>query len=147
MKIRLTEAQVKKARLITEGQERVHVFLSKADEIKDLVNRLYGKITFTTLAELLEGESDLSVYIQKLEQWRTVLYTHQKRANDFFNSMSDEQFESDPRWQDLSEKVDDTFQEVVYDKIDVLEDLLEKLKDFAELDIENKFKDVKKIDI
>ena len=45
------------------------------------------------------------------------MYTHQKRANDFFNNMTDEQFESDPRWEELQFKVDDTFQAVTYGKI------------------------------
>jgi len=146
MKIRLTEAQMKRVQLITEGKDRVDVFLNKADEIKDKVNRLYSKITFTTLAELLEGESDLSVYINQLEQWRTVLYTHFKRADDFFNNMPEDVYYE--KWEDLHNKVDDTHQEVSYNKIDVLEDLIEKLKDFAEDDIEEKyFKDIKKIDI
>lgn len=145
MKIKLTESQITKARLITEGQERVQVFLQKADDIKDKVNRLYSKITFTTLAELLEGESDLSIYLNQLEQWRTIMYTHHKRASDFFQNMPEETYYD--KFEDLDMKVDDTFQAVVYDKIDVLEDIIDKLKDFAESDVEEKFKDIKKIDI
>jgi hypothetical protein len=145
MKVRLTEAQLKRAKLITEGNERVDTFLNKAEDIKEKVNRLYSKITYTTLAELLEGESDLGVYLQKLEQWRTVLYTHHKRASDFFQNMPEEEYYD--KWEDLDTKVDDTFQEVVYHKVDVLEEIIEKLKDFAESDVEEKFKDIKKIDI
>lgn len=147
MKVRLTELQLKKVKLITEGQERTHIFLQKADEIKEKVNRLYSKITFTTLAELLEGESDLSVYLNKLEQWRTIMYTHYKRVTDFFNMMSDKEFYNNPKWEELQMKVDDTFQHIVYEKINTMEDLIEKLKDFAESNIEEKFKDIKKADI
>jgi uncharacterized coiled-coil DUF342 family protein len=145
MKIRLTETQLQKAKLITEGKQRIDIYLNKADDIKEKVNRLYSKITYTTLAELLEGESDLSVYLNKLERWRTVLYTHYRRADEFFQNMSDDEYHD--KFEDLHTKVNDTHQEVEYQKIDVLEDLIEKLKDFAESDVEDKFKDIKKMDI
>lgn len=144
MKVRLTESQIKKVKLITEGREILNKFLEKVDTIRDKVNRLYTKITYTTLAELLEGESDLEVYLGDLEIWRTVLHTHYNRSKDFFNKVTSDEYN---KWEDLDTKVKETYEEIQTQKIDALEDLISKMKDFAEEDIESYFKDVKKLDI
>jgi hypothetical protein len=148
MKVRLRETQIKKAKLIIEGQESINTFMTKADEIKELCNRLYSKLTFTTLSELLEGEADISIYQTKIQQWRTVLYTHNKKARDFFDNMSEEQYEAEyySKWQDIDYSVDDKNKDVDK-KLDLLEEMLDALKGLADSDIENHFKDIKKLDI
>jgi hypothetical protein len=148
MKVRLTESQVRKAKLITEGQESINTFMTKADDIKELCNRLYSKLTFTTLAELLEGEADISIYQTKIQQWRTVLYTHNKKVRDFFDNMSEEQYEAEyySKWQDIDINVEDK-NNSVDKKLDLLEEMLDALKGLADSDIENHFKDIKKFDI
>lgn len=146
MKIRITESQLKKAKLITEGQERVNTFLEKAEDIKDKVNRLYGKITFSTLAELLEGETGLDIILNDLVQWRTIIDTHYVRATDFFDRMPEDEY-YEKKFDGLHKKVDDINQQVGYDKIDMLEGLVENLKELADSNIEENFKDTKKIDI
>jgi len=147
MKIKLTESQLKKAKLITEGQEVVHTFMTKSDDIKEIINRLYSKITFSTLAEIIEGDVDLNVITNKLEQLRTVLYTYYKKGEMFFNNMSEEDFYSDNKWEELQMKMEDTYQDVHYHKLDILEKLVEDLKSIVDNDIEKNFKDIKKMDI
>lgn len=147
MKLRITESQLKKAKLITEGQEVVHTFMTKADDIKEIINRLYSKVTFATLAEIIEGDIDLNVITTKLEQLRTVMYTYHKKGEMFFNNMPEDEFYSDQKWDDLQMKMDDKYQEVLYHKLDVLEELIESLKDIKDGDIEKSFKDIKKLDI
>lgn len=147
MKIKLTESQLKKAKLITEGQEVVHTFLTKADSIKETVNRMYSKLTFTTLAEVLDGDIDLDVMKRKLEQLRTVMYTHSKKSSMFFDNIPQDVYDNDRQWEDLQAKAEDTFQEVTYHKIDVLEELIDSLLDFTTGDITKNFKDIKKLDL
>lgn len=145
MKVRLTEAQLKKAKLIVEGEERIGVFKEKAEDIKETVNRLYSKLSFTTLAEILEGEVDLSVIRRQLERLRTIMYTHKDRVNKFFNEMSEEEFYAN--WDGKDIELDSLFQDITYKKIDVLDDLLKKLEEFADSDIEANFKDIRKLDL
>ena|SRR5690348_2333150 len=145
MKIKLTEAQLGRVKLITEGQERVDVFFKKVEDINERANRLFSKITYTTLSELLEGEADLSIYQQQLDHWRTVLHTHYKRVGDFFQHMSDEEFDS--KWMDTDIKVDSAYQNLSYKKLDMLDDMIEGLKKISESNIEEYFKDIKQIDM
>jgi len=145
MKVKLRESQLNKARLITEGREIIDTFITKGDETKEVVNRMYSQLTFTTLAEIIDGNSDLSIMLRKLEQLRTVMYTHKNKVESFFKGLPDEEFET--KWEEADTKCDDIFQEVVYHKIDVLEDLIEELNKFAEANIDNNFKDIKKIDL
>lgn len=147
MKIKLTESQLKKAKLITEGQQVVHTFLKKADDIKETVNRMYSKLTFTTLAEIIDGDIDLDVMKRKLEQLRTIMYTYSKKSQMFFDNMSTQEYENNREWEDLQAKAEDAFQEVTYHKIDVLEELIDSLSEFSAGDIDKNFKDIKKIDL
>ena len=147
MKLRITESQLKKAKLITEGQEVVHTFMTKADDIKEILNRLYSKLIFSTLAEVVEGDIDLNVITNKLEQLRTVLYTYYKKGEMFFNNMPEAEFDGDNKWGDLQMKMEDTYQEVHYNKLDVLEELIDDLKSVVDRDVEKSFKDIKKMDI
>lgn len=147
MKLIITEEQLKKVKLITEGQEVVHTFMSKSDEIKDILNRLYSKLSFSTLSELIEGDVDLDVIGNKIDQLRTVLYTHYKKSEMFFNSIPEDEFDNDNNWWRLQEKMEDTYQLVSYKKIDGLEDLVDSLKTIVESEVEEYFKDIKKLDI
>ncbi len=145
MKVRLTESQLLKARLITEGHEFVNTFTTKADEIKEIVNRMYTTLTFTTLAEIIDGDTDLSIMLHKLTQLRTIMFTHHRKITNFINNLPPE--EDHDKWSEIDEKCEDIFQEVVYHKIDVLEDLISSLNDFAEAKIDNNFKDIKQVDL
>lgn len=144
MKVRLTESQIKRVKLITEGQESINTFIDKADNIKELCNRLYSKLTFTTLAELLEGEADISIYQTKIQQWRTVLYTHKKKTRDFFDSLDEDEYYE--KWETVHMDLDDK-NDLVDKKLDLLEEMLDSLKGLADSDIEDHFKDIKKYDI
>lgn len=144
MKIKLTESQIKKLKLITEGYEVVNTFMEKADEIKDIVNRMYSKLTFTTLAEIIDGEIDLGVMTHKLEQLRTVMYTYSKKAQMFFENIPQDKYDE---WEDLHNKFDDKYQEVLYHKIDILEELINSLEVFVQQDIKQNFTDIVKTDL
>lgn len=145
MRIKLTETQIRTIKLITEGEEVVHTFLRKADDIKEIVNRMYSKLTFSTLAEIIEGETDLKVMLEKLEQLRTVMNTYNKKAEMFFNNMPEDLFYE--KYEALQAEYEDKYQEVLYHKIDALDEMIEELRGLAEADIEEKFKDIKKMDM
>jgi len=147
MKIKLTESQLKKAKLITEGQEVVHTFLTKADDIKEIINRMYSKLSFATLAELVDGDVDLGIMTHKLEQLRTIIHTHNKKSEMFFNSMGEEEFYANPKWEQLQNKVEDAYQEVLYDKLDVLEEFIEGLQELGDGEVAKNFKDIKRMDL
>lgn len=147
MKLRITESQLKRAKLITEGQEVVHTFMTKAEDIKEVINRIYTKLTYATLVEILEGDIDLDVISNKLTQLRTVLETYHTKGDMFFNHMPEDIFHSDKKWEDLQDKMEDMYQEVTYHKLDFLDELVEDLKSIVGRDFEKSFKDIKKMDI
>jgi len=147
MKLIITETQLKKIRLITEGQEVVHTYLTKADDIKEKINRLYSQLVFSTFAEIIDGDIDLDTMSNKLENLRKTLYTHFRKGEMFFSDMGSDVFHSDSKWDTLQQKLKDTHQEVYLDKSDVLSGLLTNLSKIVKKNVESSFKDTKKLDI
>lgn len=147
MKLRITESQLKNVKLITEGENAVDSFMSKSVEVSDTLNKLYNKLTFSTISEVISGEIDLDSIDNKLQQLNTVLYTYYKRGENYFNEIPEVEYDNNPKLGDLQMKMEDIYQSVSYDKLDALEDLVSNLKDILEKDINSKFSDIKNIEI
>ena len=146
MRIKLTESQIRRAVLITEGQEVVHTFLKKADDIKEDLNRMYSKLAYTTLSEIIDGDMDLSIMINKLIQKRTVMETYHRKGEMFFKELEKSKSYTD-EWGILEDKFKETYIEVFEGKLYALDDLLDGLKKFSDENIDDYFKDIKRIDL
>ena len=67
MKVILTEDQVKLVKLIKENTEFSDKVKDAIKDLKDTLNKMYSVLTFTTIAEIRDGETDILVYQQKYE--------------------------------------------------------------------------------
>jgi hypothetical protein len=146
MKIILTESQVRKI-LITEGEELAHRFLRKADDIKEDVNRGYSKLSFSVLAELMEGNNELGAMRNKFDAQRVSLKTHGDKAMEYFEKTSQTNMLNSGGGTSLYGKVSETYTEILDDKLDSLIYLIDRLIDIRDANIEEKFKDIKRMDV
>ena len=145
MKIILTESQLKRVRLITESQELANKFLRKADDIKEKVNRIYSKLIFSTLSEMIDGDIDLSDTLKSLMPLSEILRTHYNNAMFYFDNLPKN--ELDNEMGTLQSKVEETFKNVLDVKIYGLENLISGLDSSIRNGVANDFKDVRKINL
>lgn len=148
MRVRITESQLQKIKLV-ENEQNIAFFMKKAEEIYEKVGRMYTKLTFATIAEILDGDVDLPVMEKKLDGYEDLLQQYNRSLNAFFDAMSDEAYEE--KWEDKHSQIDDMYQKVTYHRIDKLRDVIYKLQELTMLeqdeDIRGHFKDVTSINI
>lgn len=141
MRVNLSESHIKKVRFLLERNERYEKFMSKAEDIKNKVNRMYSKLIFTNFAEMIEGDYEAEYELQKLNALKVELMTYYDKFTNFINNLPDEELEKWSKIESESFEMEDE----VSSKIDALEEILEFIVDNQ--DITDRFKDIKKYDI
>ena len=68
MRIQLTETQFALAKRINEGVDISRKIIDGIKDVKDDADKLYSIITFTTVAEFRDGDADVGVLDQRVEQ-------------------------------------------------------------------------------
>lgn len=147
MKIILTEEQLKVIKLLKENTENADRMKEKIKNLKDDCNKLYSVMTFTTLAELRDGDSDAGIMKQKFE-----------KIEDKKNALDSQLFAFEQRNMDEDGEWYDPKQQEVYDemdialynlgpKIDSLGDIADYLVLLSDPDKHKPFKDIKPIDL
>lgn len=141
MKIKITEEQAKRFKLISEDTNPLSQFEQFcATKVQD-VNKLYSKVISTSVNEILNGEVNLKDINNILDKIEGDVHTGYKRSYNYINSLPDE---------DLDVRIDRASDSVM-SKLTVLQLLvmdLEKLQlSGQQHSITRLFKDVKPMDI
>jgi hypothetical protein len=140
-KIKITESQAKRLKLINENADELarfeHFCKIKVDEI----NKVYTKVTNISVAEILNHEVNMVEINNILEKIDNELYIGNKKAYESINNLPES---------DLDVRIDKAYDKV-HNKLTPLQIIvldLEKLQLAAEQhDLTGPFNDVKPIDI
>jgi hypothetical protein len=147
MKVRLTEGQYDMVRLLKEGEESIEVFKSKAVSVNDAVNRVFNKLTFSTIAEILDGDFEIKTINDDLDQLEATLDKDWKKVEFFLNQKwKEDEDDFFDNWDDINGKLDDIHSDVIK-KIEIIRDLLDNMITLMDSDIEEAFKDNRPINI
>ena len=138
MKIVLTESQIK---MLTEDVEIIGRYKVEIEDLIKKVNIIFSKIQYSSIGEILDGDSDLSILSQKLEEFENVLSNKETKLDHYFNNnMSQEEY--DAKW----EKTHDALRNLgtkLKQKIGLVGNMLGHLEKIIGLNIQNHFKDIK----
>jgi len=147
MKIILTEEQLKVIKLLKENTVYADRMKENIKDLKDDCNKLYSVMTFTTLAELRDNDSDAGIMKQKFEiienkkdSLDKQLFTFEQRNMNYDGDWYDPKLEEDYNEMDIA-------LHNLGPKIDSLGQIVDYLEAASEPDIHIPFKDVKPIDL
>jgi len=131
MKLILTEEQLKFVKLIKENTDFAEQAKDKIKGIKEDIDRLYNIITFATIAEIRDGETDISITETKVEELDNKISNISKKVSDYFNRYDEETY--------YTKKLDDIHGDLenrittLNRKIMALGKIVEQLKPFAKV--------------
>jgi len=141
MKIKITEEQAKRFKLINEDTNPLSQFEHFCTVKVQDVNKLYSKVISLTIIELLNGEINLKDISNVLDKIEGDIHNGNKRAYNYINSLPDE---------DLDIRIDRASDSVMR-KLNVLQLMVMDLEKFQfsgqQHSITRLFKDVKPMDI
>jgi len=147
MKIILPEEQLKLVKMIKESEDYVGRVKSAITKLKDDTNKLYSVVTFTTIAEIRDRDSDVNIMKQKIEVITDKKDNLDKKVSDF--EQTNMNYDGD--WNDPQAKKDYSDMEIaLYDlrpKIYALETIIDGLVTASEPENHEPFKDVKPIKV
>lgn len=132
MRVILTEEQLKLVRLIKENTEFYEKIKTRVDEIKKNADGLYNIITFTTIAEIRDGETDISVMERKVKELDNILYNIGKKVSDYFERYDEETYFA-KKLDDVQNDLEDRIR-TVDKKLMALDSIVTHLKPFAKVD-------------
>ncbi len=142
MKIILTEDQFELLKLIKENENTIYNFQSKFDKITEELNKLFTKINFISVSELIGGEIDVESFLNNITRLDESNFKIKTEMSKYFESFDDEKFE----------KIYNSLENLYYfnsKKINVISTILISLKDLvdgAEGSLEI-FSDIKSINL
>lgn len=141
MKLKLTEAQFEKVRLLKESTDVVTQFEEYCSKKNEELNFLYSKIIHISVEEVLSLKVNLDGLEKHLNQMEDEVMTADRKAYDVINNMPEA---------DLDIRIDNAYRKVS-DKISSLNLILlslEKIQDYEkEHNLSKSFGEVKPIDI
>lgn len=141
MKIKITENQAKRLKLISEDSNPLSQFEHFCAVKVQEVNKLYGKIINITIAEIAQNEVSMKAINGVLDKIDQEIHVGNKRTYDYINNLPDE---------DLDLRIDRASSSVM-DKLTPLQLIsmdLEKLQEaIQERNLLAPFKDLKPLDI
>ena len=147
MKIILTEEQLKVVKLIKENEDYVSRVKSDITKLKDDINKLYSVVTFTTIAEIRDKESDVDVMKQKIE----VISDKKDNLDDKVSNYEQSNMNYDGDWSDPSAEKDyNDMDMALYNltpKIYALDNIIDGMITASEPENHEPFKDIKPINI
>ncbi len=145
MRIRLTESQVKELKLINEGVEVLKDFEKSISDLNDDMNMLYNKLTFSSLAEILDGAPDLKLILQEMHRLDNVYLTKNEKMTDFFNNgVSKEEYWA--KWDKIHQKLENLGTKFVR-KHNIIHQMAHNLQEIIENDPKKGFGDIEKREI
>lgn len=131
MKLILTEEQLKLVKLIKENIDFAEQTKDKIKDIKENIDRLYNIITFTTIAEIRDGETDILVIERKVEELDNKIMNISRKVSDYFDRYDEDTY--------YAKKLDDIHSDLenrihtLNRKIMALGKIVEQLKPFAKV--------------
>lgn len=95
MKLQLTETQYKrlKNKLLKEEVSFSEKIINSVNEINKALNKLYSLITFSTIAEIRDGDVDVHIIEQKHEALEDNIGTLGRKIAEYFDRYSEEEYE------------------------------------------------------
>lgn len=131
MKVILTEEQLRLVKLIKENSEFSEQTKDKIKDIKDNIDRLYNIITFTTIAEIRDGEADILVLERKVGELDNRITIIERKVSDYFDRY-DEDIYYAKKLDDIHNDLDNRIH-TLNKKIVALGKIVEQLKPFAKV--------------
>jgi hypothetical protein len=120
-------------------------YKNSLEKIKNSANAVYSKLTFMTIAELLESDLNLhGLWMKMADYWES--------ANKLYGVAIDslEGMEYGPEFDSLESEIEDTYRETT-NKLDAIQDLINSLEKILETEedegITKHFQDIKTINI
>jgi DNA-binding ferritin-like protein (Dps family) len=146
MKIIITEKQLKLIGLIKENENVLNQFNSRISSLNNTLNKFYTHINFISLAELLNGEIDIKIFVNKISQLNDEYHKISKDMYRYFNSSGEDVYFE--KWATIHDNLDG-LNNKNYDKINVISSILETLETLVNNngDAKNLFSDIKSIDL
>ena len=136
-KIIVTESQYK---VIEESENVIADFDTWADDTIKLINSQFGRLAFATLADILDGDVDLEVIKNKINQIEKVQYSKFKRVEDFFNNHTSED-EYWEKWEETHRKIEDR-NSIITNKVEIIDEMVNTFITLIEMDAEKYFSDI-----
>ena len=142
MKIILTEDQFELLKLIKENENTIYNFQSKFNKITEELNKLFTKINFISVSELIGGEIDVESFLDNITRLDESNLNIKSEMSKYFESFDDDKFE----------KIYNNLENLYYvnsKKINLISTILISLKDLVDgseggLEI---FSDIKSINL
>lgn len=131
MRIILTEDQVKIIQALNEQSEFVAKTMEAIKDIKKNANSLYNLITFTTIAEIRDGDFDIPRMEQRIGELENKTTHISRRISEYFDRFSEDEYYAkklDDVHADLEDRVS-----VADKKVMALGDILKQLTPFAKV--------------
>ena len=146
MKIILTESQVKLLKLINENGDVLNQFTNRINATNNALNKFYTDINFISLAELLNGEIDIKMLIQKSDNLDSEQHKISNDMEKYFNSFGEDAYFD--KWVAIHDKFD-ILNRKNYDKINVISSILMDLDTLVDSNenIKNLFSDIKSLNL
>jgi len=135
-KIKITENQFNLIKLLKENIDFVERAKNKFTELKKDANILYNMITFSTVAEFIDGDTDLDVIERKIERLEDDLRTVDTNIMNYFN-----RFDENTYYQQKLDEVHadlESRSSTINSKIKALTKMTAQLKPFTKLADNNK---------
>jgi hypothetical protein len=146
MKIILTENQVKLLKLINENEDVLNQFTNRISAVNKALNKFYTDINFISLAELLNGEVDVKLLIQKSDNLDNEQHKIGTDMERYFNSFGEDAYFD--KWVAIHDKLD-SLNHKNYDKINVISSILMDLDSLVDANenTKNLFSDIKSVNL
>lgn len=124
MKIKITEEQYRLLKNINESAVNVEPYLSELKKISEIANGYYNKVTFISVAELINDE----VSFNELRDLKNKSYELWSKTTKIMNTAENEidRLGDTEEAYELVNKIDD-YQQYVKKKLDVVSDILDFL--------------------
>jgi hypothetical protein len=146
MKIILTENQLQLLKLIKENEDVLNQFTNRISAVNRALNKFYTDINFISLAELLNGEVDVKLLIQKSDNLDNEQHKISKDMEKYFNSFGEDAYFD--KWVAIHDNLD-SLNHKNYDKINVISSLLMDLDSLVDSNenTKNLFSDIKSVNL
>jgi len=149
-KIRLTEGQFDMVQRISEADDTFDWYFTEMEKLNQAMNAIYKRLTFSTLAEIIDGDIDISVLNQKIEQIADAADKLKIKVDAQAKRVPQEEWEAN--YQDLDLKLDNIHHAVALHKRGALEHMVEVIESIlrrseTKAPLGQLFSDIKTIDL
>lgn len=93
MKIILTEDQFELLKLIKENENKIYYFQSEFNKKTEELNKLFTKINFISVSELIGGEIDVESFLDDITRLDESNFNIKSEMSEYFESFDDDKFE------------------------------------------------------